>query len=324
MEGREVYTNTDYIPEPETLAGPETTAASHRTDSLGAGCTARDVTGIYRVADIIDDLRAIYVKGLDSGESTGWLGFDAHYKVKRGMMTIVTGIPSSGKSEFIDAIACNLAITKSWKFALFSPENYPISLHFIKIAEKYIGKQYKGQFERFSMNKGEIKDAISFCSDYFTWIYPDDEREKVNLDTILKKALVIREQSGLDGLIIDPWNEIESDRGSKSETDYISESLTKVRRFARKHDIHVWIVAHPAKMQKNRDGTYDPPTPYDISGSAHWRNKADFCICVHRANLLENIVDVYLQKVKFKHLGKPGKFRFNYDWTSGRFSEGDN
>ena len=310
-----VYTDADDVSE-QSQMGRQTKGHTAKTHT-----TKLDLSGIFRVADIIDDLRDIYKSGLDQGESTGWLKFDSLYRIKKGMMTVVTGIPSSGKSEFVDALATNLAIVKRWKFAVFSPENYPISLHVIKIAEKFIGKQYKSQFEQLSMNRGEIKDAIAFCGDHFTWIYPDDEREKVNLETILRKTSVIIEQTGLDGLIIDPWNEIESDRNGKSETDYISECLTKIRRFARKHSIHIWIIAHPQKMQKNKFGSYDPPTPYDISGSAHWRNKADFCICVHRANLLENKVDVYLQKVKFKHLGKPGSFQFNYDWMSGRFSE---
>ncbi len=286
--------------------------------------TRLSLSGIYRVHDMVEELTQIRVNGLDTGSSTGWTEMDALYRVKRGMMTIVTGIPSSGKSEFVDAILVNLANTEGWRFAVFSPENFPISLHVIKLAEKYIGKQYKNPlFNSLNMTQIEAADAFDFVGDHFTWIYPDDEKEKINLKTILAKALIIKEQTGIDGLVIDPWNELEHDRSGKSETDHISECLSMIRRFARKHNIHVWVIAHPQKMTKNKDGAYDIPTPYDISGSAHWRNKADFCLCVHRENLTVNKVDVCIQKVKFKHLGKVGKLRFDYEWYSGRFEVSD-
>ena len=46
-----------------------------------------------------------------------------------------------------------------------------------------------------------------------------------------------------------------------SETQYISELLTKVVVFAIKYDIHVLLVAHPTKMQKDKDENYKVPTP---------------------------------------------------------------
>jgi hypothetical protein len=46
--------------------------------------------------------------------------------------------------------------------------------------------------------------------------------------------------------------------------------LSQIRRFARLHTVHVWVIAHPTKMQKAEKGPYaglyPPPTPYDISG----------------------------------------------------------
>lgn len=45
------------------------------------------------------------------------------------------------------------------------------------------------------------------------------------------------------------------------------------------YDVHVWFVAHPRQM---RDWKGEPPTMYDISGSAHFINKADNGVVVHR------------------------------------------
>lgn len=280
------------------------------------------VSGIRPLHSFLHEVRSLHESGLDRGSSPGWKQFPNHYRVKRGMMTIVTGIPASGKSEFLDAIFTNLAENEGWRFALFSPENYPLSLHAVKFAEKYIGKAFHDPLlPSLSMNSEQARDAMEFIEDHFTWIYPDEDSENVTLETILAKALTIHEMTGLDGLLIDPWNELEFNRGGLTEAEFISSSLTKVRRWARKNNIHVWIVVHPPKLEKNRNGTYDPPTPYELNGGAMWRNKADFMLCVHRPDLTKSFVQVLIQKVKFKHLGRVGMVEFDYSTTSGRYTE---
>lgn len=81
----------------------------------------------------------------------------------------------------------------------------------------------------------------------------------------------------------------------------------------------VILMAHPTKMQKNKDGEPEIPTLCDISGSANFYNKADFGIVVHR-NRLENTVEIYVKKVKFRHLGECGMALFKYNLNNGRYS----
>ena len=40
-----------------------------------------------------------------------------------GELTVVTGVPNSGKSEWIDALLCNINRSVGWSFALCSMEN---------------------------------------------------------------------------------------------------------------------------------------------------------------------------------------------------------
>jgi len=108
---------------------------------------------------------------------------------------------------------------------------------------------------------------------------------------------------------------------SHTETEYISLCLTCLREFARKHNVAMWIVAHPSKLQRARDGSYPVPSLWDISGSAHWRAKADVGIVVHRKDITVNNLDVIVQKVRFKSTGRPGDVRLNYHYASGRMSE---
>lgn len=75
-------------------------------------------------------------------------------------------------------------------------------------------------------------------------------------------------------------------------------------------------------MQKDRDGKYPVPTPRDVSGSAHFWNKADNAITVWR-DLAEGgqEVQIHVQKVRWKHIGRIGVATLKYDRETGRYQE---
>lgn len=281
---------------------------------------ARDypIEGIFEVTDISSQIDALYSEGKHRGEPTGWPTLDDLYTVRLNEFTIVTGIPGHGKSEFLDALMVNLATQRGWSFAIFSPENQPLERHFAKLAEKFIGKPFfPGPCERIS--KFELEASKDFMQNWFSFILPPEDM--LTIDGILELAKHVVMKKGIRGMVIDPWNEIDHIRpANMTETEYISYSLSKIRRFARQYSLHIWLVAHPTKLRKQDNGTYPVPTPYDISGSAAWRNKADNCITVYR-HIESNLVDIHVQKVRFKEVGRIGVVVFRYDAVSGRYSE---
>jgi twinkle protein len=120
--------------------------------------------------------------------------------------------------------------------------------------------------------------------------------------------------------VIDPYNEIEHRRpANMTETEYVSQILGKVKRFAQNHGVHVWFVAHPMKLPRE-NGKVPVPTLYDISGSANWANKADIGFAVYRNDQAE-LVEIYVQKVRHKWVGKIGRIELVYDKVTGRYSE---
>jgi len=225
-------------------------------------------------------------------------------------------------SEFIDALFINFMMLHDWKVSVFSPENYPLEFHFVKLAEKLTNAPFfKGRTIR--IQEDMLQDSIEKLHEHFHFILPSEE--ELTLEHILQKIRATVYRYGIRACIIDPWNEIEHCRPiGISETDYISQSLTKARRFARLHGINVFIIAHPAKLQRKKDGNgYPVPTPYDISGSAHWRNKADNCLTVFRDVKSDSgVVQIHVQKVKFKQVGKPGMVSMIWNKVTGRFKEG--
>ncbi len=281
------------------------------------------IKGIYSANDFRQDILDEYKEGgIKRGVSTGLQNVDEFYTVKEGQISIVTGIPSHGKSSWLTAALINIARREGWHFAIFSPENNPVNQFIQRMASTYIGKPFnKGYRER--MTPEEIESAIIWLSGRFKHLMPGIDMQ-YKVDDILNLAKVCVKRHGIKGMVVDPWNEIDHSRaGNLSETEYISQSLTKFRAFSRAYDVHVWVVAHPMKPQKDKaTGKYPPPTAYDISGSAHWRNKADNVLCVYRDEMDESKeVEIHIQKVRFREIGRPGLAQVRFDTATGRYQD---
>lgn len=277
------------------------------------------IEGIHEVSDVIDDIYEFYHDGAKGGVPVEWLSMRKYYSVRPSEWTLITGIPSHGKSEFVDALMIGLAESDDWKFGVCSPENLPLQQHIAKLIEKYSRKPFLQR----SNTRLAIEDILPSCEwveDHFSFILPPEN--DLTVDGVLKLAKTLVYRKGIKGLIIDPWNELDHSRPANlSETEYISKSLSKIRRFARTYKVHIWLIAHPTKMFKTTEGKYPVPTPYDVSGSAHWRNKADNCISVWRDLSTPECRDVqiHIQKIRFKEVGKIGMAELEYDYYTGRY-----
>lgn len=276
--------------------------------------------GISTVEDFESNIDEIYLNGFPSGNPVGFKAFDQLLRFKGGEVTVITGIPGSGKSEFTDELTIKLAELFDWRWGMFSAENCPEAFHFTKLAEKYIGKSFYSDNVYYKMTPDELGKAKLFIHQHYYWVRLQDKGLTVDLLIAKCEELVLKK--GINGFLIDPWNYIEHKRPSwQTETDYISEALSKFCSMAKRLNIHVFIVAHPVKIQKEKDtGAYKVATLYDIAGSAHWFNKADNGISVYR-HFDTGVVDVHVQKVRFKFMGKIGLASFTWDKWTGKYTE---
>tara|TARA_R100000664_G_scaffold11053_1_gene18031 strand:- start:4756 stop:6486 length:1731 start_codon:yes stop_codon:yes gene_type:complete len=270
--------------------------------------------GVYSAKSYIQDVQDIFAKGVGSGESTGIASVDDLFTIAEGQLSVVTGVPSSGKSEFVDQIMVNLAQNCSWKFAVASFENPP-HFHIAKLSEKIVGKAFfEGEAER--MTNKELTDCSNFIDKHFVFL---DSRDGAvsTIDSIIDRAKQAVMRLGIRGLVIDPYNYIEKNTQS-DESQSISSMLTKVTAFAKAHGVHVWFIAHPAKMYPREDGSMPIPTGMSISGSAAWFAKADLGVTVHRVG---DDTEIHCWKSRFKWIGKQGAVPLAYDKSTGRYSE---
>lgn len=296
---------------------------AHGSQALAAHletCQQWPIAGIVEVKDLVDEIEALYREGQPRGLSTGLLSLDQFYTIQSGEMTVVTGIPGHGKSELLDAILVNVAERHGWVHGMCSPENFPIAGHISKLLEKYTRKPFReGPTTR--MDWRDLVDGMQWLQEHFIFFNPPED--ELNIEAVLALTKKVVTRYGIRGMVLDPWNEFEHslDR-NQTETSYIGETLTKIRRFGRNHGVHMWVVAHPMKLKKREDGTYPVPTPYDINGSANWRNKADNCLAVYRDVGAEDdrSVQAHVQKVRFRQTGKVGMADLTWNPINGRYS----
>lgn len=275
--------------------------------------TPYPISGLSDATVYEDRLNDLFNKGTGKGYSTGYASVDSIYTVAPGQLTVVTGYPSSGKSNFIDQVMVNLAKGSDWKFAICSFENQP-EIHISRLMEIYTGKRFFEGKDR--MTEGQRDQAFAWVKEHFLFV--DSQGEEPNtMDSILERARVAVKRMGVRGLVIDPYNYIDLNRDNNTETEAISNMLTRVQKFAKAHDCHVWFIAHPSKIQ--RSGVEQPrPDGMSISGSMAWWAKTDCGITVHRQ---EKYVEIAVWKCRYRWVGTQGETSLLYNKTAGTYAE---
>lgn len=270
------------------------------------------------IDDLAGDILDLYETGLQPGVRPEWVSLCPYYTVKPGQVTVVTGIPHSGKSPFVNALALHCAVTYGWLVVWCSPEHMP----YADLSARLLEQHYK----LLSFTTGEMKmtraDILNACMALKNRCYFLEPREEnPTLQDVLDRCLLLLDK-GLKGLVIDPYGEFEHRiPDGMSETKYISGLLSTVRAFARKHEVHIWIVAHPTKIQKMDDGNYFPVKPYDISGSAAWFSKPDNILSIYRTVEQPDHTQVLIQKIKFREVGHTGSVTLRHDARTGTFHD---
>ena len=290
------------------------------------------VQGIWEANDpaIAEALELDYLdENPTPGFSLGFASLDPLIRVMPGNFVVLTGIPGMGKGEFLDQACVNLANEYGWKTAFFSPENSPIHKHIRKLVEKKVGLSTRNTYgPHYRMSLEQLREARDWVDEHFTFILPAEGDWR--LESLLKLFENVVRRKGVRNIVLDPWNEISHVRaanGDGSETDAINAELSRIKRFGQSQDVVTWVVAHPTKMRSftANDGSEQFPVPklYDISGSAHFANRADFGLAVHRdisksdKQGYQNFLEVYVHKARWKEQGQPGSTRLQWDRISG-------
>jgi len=262
--------------------------------------------------DIEGDVKDFVTNGFKPGFQIGLPNFDRIFSTYTGQFITVTGIPSSGKSDFVDQMVVGYNKLYGWRTGFASPENAPNYLH----AHKLMRKVWGDMPQRDDIGGSKWDEVANHVNDNFFFI----DMEKYTLESVLRKGAELVKRKGIKCLVIDPFNKVRDKNASSIDVNiYTMEYLTKIETFAKKYDVLVFIVAHPTKMYKDKDGKIEEPNMYNIKGGGEWYDASYHGILVHRDYILKN-TKVKVLKVKFQNLGENGgECFFTWEPKSGSF-----
>lgn len=290
------------------------------------------VEGTFTSYDLRDGIFDLYHNGLPKTiypKSNLFGGLKDIFSVMRGHLVTATGIPSHGKSAWVDWYVLNLINDYQMKASWFSPEHSPMSLYTSSMVEKVIGKNFWK--EKDGVERITTKDIYSYIewSQEKVYLTGIEAKEAPTWDWILDKFKEQMYSYGIDIFVIDAFNKIMLPSGNK--IDEINKVLSRLTHFAQTNNVIVFLVAHPTKMRKNDLGIYETPSLYDVAGSADFRNQTHDGFVIYRnfedrEKGIENSVDFINNKTKFSFQGEIGaNVNYQYCKTNGRFyKEGTN
>ena len=262
--------------------------------------------------DIEDEVTDFVKNGFKPGYQIGLQNFDDIFSTYTGQFITVTGIPSSGKSDFVDQMVVGYNANYGWKTAFASPENAPTYLH----AHKLMRKTWGDMPTRADIGGAKWNEVSEHVNDNYFFI----DMDKYSLESVLRKGAELVKRKGIKCLVIDPFNKIRDiDCKTEDVNRYTMEYLTKIEMFCKKYDVLTFIVAHPTKMYKDSNGKIEEPTMYNIKGGGEWYDASYHGILVHR-DYDAKTVKAKVLKVKFQNLGENGaEAHFKWEHKSGRF-----
>lgn len=236
-----------------------------------------------------------------------------------GRLIVVTGMPSAGKSVWLKFVAIHLMAEHQRKFLIFSPEMQPWQEFATQCAETLMGKRFFPGDGHPGMTDAEVTAAEEWFRDRMVMLLVDSTDVFPTLDWVLDMARIAILRDGITDVQIDPWNELEHHRGDQTEAEYTGTGLQKLKAFAMRHGVNVWVVTHPVKLQPPRaGGKIEAPGMYDISGGAMWNNKADLGITVHTPDLSTQII---VRKSRFRRWGIRGATaELSFEAATGRYT----
>ena len=275
---------------------------------------------VYEVADFENELDAYFENGLPQGKTIDIPELDEKIRWLTGHYATVTGSPTSGKSEFIDFVCARLNLLHQWKIGYYSPESAPLAVHFSKVFSKFSGFKFGKKYNHSESDRYSVQDYIN--ENYF-WVNPVDD---IKLDDILAKFEYLVRAKGVKVFVIDPFNRIETDQDYlHDKLLYIKKTLKKIISFVKKNDCLLFLIAHPTKLQKTKEGKFPMASMYDISGSADFFNMTSYGISVRREQDDETLEflsygQVAISKAKLNEtMGSTGIWEFRYNINNGRY-----
>jgi len=272
--------------------------------------------------DVMSDIMELYHKGYENLKGIGVAEIDAIFKLKKGEITLLTGYGNQGKSTVFKWYFLMRAILYGEKYCFFSPEDAPAHEFYFHALEMLLACNLAPQ-NRYRASEQEVIKAQEFINKHFFFVYPKDVAPSP--EYIKEKFLQMIIVEKVDGILIDPFNQLDNDyKNSLGRDKYLESFLSSYAKFSRDNYVFGCIVAHPKNPRsKNSEGNYDCPEVFDVADGAMWNNKMDDILVYHRPQAWSHPeateCELHSKKVRRQYKAKKGTALFNYDRATRRY-----
>lgn len=257
------------------------------------------------------ELHEFFINGAPKGFKIGLGDFDKIFSTYTGQYIAVTGIPGSGKSDWVDQMVVGYNLKYGWKVAMCSVENRPSYLHTDKILRKIGGYRPANQEEIITGKWQNIEKHVE--ENYFHV----DFEGGYDLEAVLEKIKELIFRKGIKVFVLDPFNKIKLKSSDENNiTKYTNDYLAMIDTFCRKHDVLGIVVAHPVKIKEGESISL-----YSIKGGGEWYDMTPHGLLVER-DYKTKLVKVKVLKCKFSHLGTNyAETHFGWNFKNGRYTK---
>ena len=263
------------------------------------------VEGTFNAEDISDEIDYLY----EHGHAAPIKPHDRYFKdlntkfsILPGQLTTITGIPTHGKSNLIEWWVVNVVNDCDKKASFYSPEHLPMEQHHAQLSEKVIGKPfYNNTADSRRMNQMELREYKRWSKDKIYLTAPESGKIP-DWNWLLERFTEQVFRYGIDLFVIDAFNKVR--RKSPDSLGELNEVLARLTAFCKQHMVNIILIAHPRKMSKREDGSFEKPTLYDVKGSGDFYDQSDNGGCVYR---YDGYTTLTSQKLKLKHQGNKGE-----------------
>ena len=267
------------------------------------------IEGIYRLSEIPEPPALTLWQG--------WPEWESRLMLSPSHLSVMSGWPGHGKSHLSQQLWAHIVRRYDIRVAIMSMETR--EKPFVR---RNLRSAYWGRLEN-EMSDVQKKEADDWIEDHFLFLH--HPRNSPSFDWVVDMVNNAYVRHGISAASIDPWNMIVPtfSRRDQTETGWIGECLDKCTYLAKACNLHLQILAHPAKPIGA--GVREPITYSSIAGSQHWANKADQVMSIHRDNFTdesgnrETKARLIVHKSRYEELGYPCEIPMELSVNHGVF-----
>jgi len=281
--------------------------------------------GIATYNDTRDSLMKYREQGALRGVYLGFPLFHENYTMSLPGCSDWTGVPQSGKSEFVLEMLLNTSLFYGWKHLMYVPDIGKKEIVISKIIHKLTGKTFDKRYVNSNyISEKEVDNKLHWVLEHFLIVTRESTKNKMTPYDFWDWAVQIKKEQGLHTATIDSWKDMKRYVGRDGESItrddlYLEDVLEYRNALSEEHNLHFHIIIHPKPTEMDSSGKRKPPHPYDLKGGPTWFDSGKCMNTVHRVDGSFNEVRVITYKAKPETVAKQGECTFFYDSTLSRY-----